>query len=155
MGSRRKQSAKRSSTSSKLPEPPAFPQTPLFVVDQSIGGLQLVEALRAVGVNARKLDELVSPNAIDPEVFAVTVANGGILLTHDKRMRKRDNERAAIISTRVVIFMPTGTDYRLKIEAIVKARFRIVQWVGRYRAPFVARILQSGKLEMVDPFDKP
>jgi predicted nuclease of predicted toxin-antitoxin system len=154
MGSRQKRSKKPSSTKPRPPEYPSFPESPAFVVDQSVGGARLVEALQAVGVRALKLESILSIDAVDPEVFAATVASGAVLLTRDKMMRRRPNERAAIMATKVVIFMPPGgIPYEKKIEAVVSARFRIVQWVKKHRAPFVARILSNGKLEMVDSFD--
>lgn len=118
----------------------------------------IVEALAAVGVEAHRLVEILAEDSADTAVFAEVAKRGWVLLTRDKRIRRRPNERSAIVNSRIVVFLAPGGKSLTGLqvaEAIVKARHRMAQWLERYDPPFVARISVDGRLDIVELLDHP
>ena len=85
------------------------PDTPVFFVDRSLGGRIVPEALLSAGVEVIAHDQRFSPDTSDEEWLAVAGAEGWIVLTRDRRIRYRPNEKAALQKSGALVFVMTAS----------------------------------------------
>ena len=104
---------------------------PEFLVDRSLGRLQLIAALRSAGLTVRTLADVYGEEAAqeteDTEWIRLAAASGWIVLCKDDRIRRRPAERDALIEGRVRVFCLTNANLGFAEQAayFVTNRFRI------------------------------
>lgn len=91
-------SKKQSAASSKS----GLPERPTLFIDRSLGRRQVAEALRAAGANVEVHDAHFPPDSTDEAWLKAVGAKGWIVLTKDRRIRYRPNEKSALKEANVV-----------------------------------------------------
>lgn len=135
---------KRSAASykSKQPEP-----LTLFI-DRSLGKRFIADALRAAGADVRVHDDHFPVDAKDEEWLVEAGKHGWIVLTKDRRIRRRPLELTALRKSGVRAFVLSagnlsGTEMA---EVFVKALPKLRRFALKNAAPFVATITEKGAI---------
>jgi hypothetical protein len=97
MASAKKKSSKRSATSSVWPPPDA----PTLFIDRSAWSNRLADALRSHNIAFIALHDRFPIDVSDEEWLRVASNEGWIVLSRDKRIRRKPNELAALQSSKV------------------------------------------------------
>ncbi len=115
-------------------------------------GRKLANALEVAGVNAIQHDDVFPQDTPDEEWLTRAGAEGWIVLTKDKMIRKRIIERQALVRAKVRAFVFTGGNISgvETAELIVAALPRMERIINANRAPFIARITGSGDVALID-----
>jgi predicted nuclease of predicted toxin-antitoxin system len=123
----------------------------IFFLDRSIGKHMVAEALRHAGVQVAVHDDHFPPNAHDVEWLPSVGERGWIVLTRDKRIRYRSQERTALIQARVRAFVLSGGNLSgpAMAEAFVQALPAMQRFVAQHQAPFIARVTQTGNVSLL------
>lgn len=133
---------KRSATSSPPPEP-------VFFSDENLGRHVFPSRLREAGV-ALEVHYDHFPQGTEDTVWLPEIGRRGwVLLTIDARLRYNRLEQQAILENGVAAFVFTGgATHQEKAEAFLKARRRILNLLSRQVRPFIAKIHNSGSVEL-------
>ena len=111
----------------------------VFYVDRCLGR-QVATELRGAGLKIEEhLDHFADDE--DDDVWLPQVAKKGwVVLTKDKAMRKKPNERACIIENQVRMFtLPNGNLTGLQmIERYLSSKLRIARFLCDNEGPFIA-----------------
>lgn len=101
---------------------------------------RIVVALRALNREVAHVYEHGLRAAPDPEVFAFCSARGWVLLTRDKKIRRKPHERAAYLATGIGVFIYSGTAERTlddQIMHILKTLPEIEKLAARTHPPYL------------------
>ena len=125
------------------------PDEPVFFLDRNLGKHIIANRLRSEGLVVEVHDDHLPLAAHDEEWIALVGRNGWVAVTKDKNVRYRAAELASIRehSARVIVVRlknATGPDIA---ELLVKGRRRVVRFVAKTAAPFVAGIYGSGQVK--------
>ena len=133
---------KRSATSSSPPEP-------VFFSDENLGRNIFPGRLREVGVALEVHFDHFPQGAPDTDWLPEVGKRRWVLLTIDARLRYNPLEQQAIPKHGVAAFVFTGgATHDEKAAAFLAARGRIAGLLSRDRPPFIARIHNSGRVEV-------
>jgi hypothetical protein len=133
---------KRSATSSSPPEP-------VFFSDENLGRNIFPGRLREAGVTLEIHADHFQQGAPDTEWLPEVGRRRWVLLTIDARLRYNPLEQKAILAHGVAAFVFTGqAPHDEKAAAFLKARGRIAKLMSRERPPFIAKIHNSGAVEV-------
>lgn len=112
----------------------------------------MVDALRARGLEAHKLTDHFPQDIPDVDLFVEVSARGWVLLTKDKAMRRRPNEREMIVNAKVRVFNFSSANITgpEMIEALLKALPRMARFVKKHDPPFAVKIARDGTLERME-----
>ena len=123
----------------------------IFFLDRNIGKHIVADALRHAGVEVEVHDDHFPPDARDDVWLPPVGARGWIVLTRDKRIRYRSQERTALLQARVRAFVLSGGNLSAPAmaEAFVKALPAMRRFVARYEAPFIACVTQTGSVSLL------
>ena len=120
-----------------------------FLFDENIPQA-IVIALRALGHDVAHVYEHGLRSTADPEIFEFVGQRGWILVTRDKKIRKKPHERAAYLAAGIGIFVYTGSSERSLDEQMVLVLRTIAdleQSAERNQPPYIFGISDLGKLE--------
>jgi predicted nuclease of predicted toxin-antitoxin system len=109
--------------------------------------------LRAAGRKVVVHDDLFAPDASDVEWLRRAGHEGWVVLTRDDMIRRRENEKVALIGAGVRVFVLTGGNLGgpEMAEAFVQALPSMERLVRNRRAPFIARVTRRGHVALVWP----
>ena len=106
---------------------------PEFLIDRSLGRLEVAMALRSAGLTVRTLADVYGEEAAqeteDTEWIRLAAERGWIVLCKDDRIRRRPAERDALTDGMVRVFCLTNANLGFAEQAayFVTNRFRIIQ----------------------------
>jgi predicted nuclease of predicted toxin-antitoxin system len=83
-------------------------ETPTFFVDRSLGSRQIAERLRAASARVEVLADHFADDCPDAEWLDVVGRLGWLVLTKDKKIRRRRAELAAMQRAKVGVFLLTA-----------------------------------------------
>lgn len=133
---------KRSATSSSPPEP-------VFFSDENLGRRIFPGLLREAGVALEVHTDHFKQGTPDTEWLPEVGRRGWVLLTIDARLRYNPLEQKAILAHGVAAFVFTGrAPHDEKAAAFLRARGRIAKLLSQERPPFIAKIHNSGAVEV-------
>lgn len=91
------------------------------------------------------------------EAWLKTVGERGwVAVTHDKRIRHKPNELAAVITHRVALLVVVGhAPFRELARSFVASRARIERFVSRHAPPYIAKLYRPSVAELVRNADAP
>ena len=123
----------------------------IFFVDRSLGRT-LGEKLRAEGWKVELHDEHFAEDTPDDEWLVEVGAKGWVVLTKDKRIRKRAVEKQAVIEARVRIFtLPSGEMTGQEMANVYLAnRARIGRFLKNNKPPFIAVVYKDAPIHRCD-----
>lgn len=132
------------------------PEKAVFVIDENLGGVQVRDALRKAGASVKLVKEEFGEGSQDVDWLPEVGRRRWIVLTKDKRIRRRAVERAAFVAARVRGFFLTarGLSGPEVAELFRNALPHMERIIQRYEAPFIAIVRRAG-IEMYDGPDCP
>jgi hypothetical protein len=112
---------------------------PVFFTDRNLGK-QFPAILAAAGMAIERHCDHFRDNAPDEEWIAEVARRGWIAITHDKEIRRRPNQRAAVISTALGLIVVIGRLPFPELAAyFARSRAKIDRFVLRTKRPWIAR----------------
>jgi len=129
---------------------PSLPSAPLLL-DEGLGTKAVAEALRKAGATVIVHRDRFAPGTPDEEWLRVAGENGWIVLGKDRAIRRRENERRAVVAARVKLFTLTsaGLSGEEMATAFVRALPRIARISAANAGPLVAAVYRDGKVKML------
>ena len=124
---------------------------PVFFVDASLGRRIVPEALRREGVQVVAHDDRFGPGTPDAVWLEEAGRHGWLVLTKDKRIRYRENERRALQRAGVAAFVFVGKDLTGEeiAKALVVALPRMIRTANQTRRPFIATVTPRGTVRLL------
>lgn len=119
-----------------------------FFIDRSLGKIDISQRLRKEGFTVEIHDDYFSENTSDSEWLSFVGKKGWIVLTKDKRIRHRENEKFMVKENKVGMFVLTKGDYTSEEmgNIILKAVVKIQRFVSTNKPPFIVSITKSSNL---------
>lgn len=136
----RKRSGGRSSK-----KPPKPRSRPIFFFDENMGRPDFSDFI-AAGAEARSYHDLYPPGVPDHVWIPEVTARGWVIVTTDRNIRYRPNERWAIEQSGARMFVFTGAQMRgeQQMEVLTKALPKMLRTLDKHRPPFIAVVDRSG-----------
>jgi hypothetical protein len=117
--------------------------TVVFFTDRDLGK-QFPGILRNAGLNVERHCDHFQPDTSDDTWLAVVGQRGWVALSHDKRIRYKPNERAAVLTHRVRLLIIVGTvPFPLLAESFVATRHRIEAFLDQHQTPLIAKVYRA------------
>jgi predicted nuclease of predicted toxin-antitoxin system len=120
-----------------------------FLFDENIPQ-GIVVALRALNHDVTHVYEQGLRSTPDPEIFAAVAERGWVLVTRDKKIRRKPHERAAYLATGIGVFIYTGSAERTLDEQmlhVLRTMPEMERIAARARPPYLYGISDQGKME--------
>lgn len=128
-------------------------EPPVFFIDHCLGTENVAERLRQQGVDARvMIEEGFREDAEDVAWLPVVASRGWVILTKDKRIRRRAIEHDALVASGAgaFILVAGGLGGDAIADAFVRALPTMVRiWHTRTR-PFLATVTAQGKVTLIE-----
>ena len=110
-------SAKRKSRKPSGSSSDALPEAPLLLVDRCAWSRRLDEALRNAGIPFIAHHERFADNLPDEDWLPVAGAEGWIVITRDKNIRRKPNEIKAYRDNKVIAFVLASGNASAEVTA--------------------------------------
>ena len=123
----------------------------VFFLDRNLGRYTIAEALREAGADVEIHDDHFPNDAKDEEWLREVARRGWVILTKDKRIRYRSNERTALMQAdgRAFVIIAQGDiSAHIVAEILVRALPSIRRFVTRHTPPFIAKVTRSSKVSL-------
>lgn len=121
--------------------------TVVYFTDRDLGN-RFPEILRSAGLTVEQHKDHFAPGAPDEAWLASAGARGWIVLTHDRRIRYKPNERDAVMRNHVALLVIVGAaPYPDLARAFVATLPRIERFLARHKPPFIAKIYRPSPAE--------
>ncbi|MBI5510418.1 MAG: hypothetical protein HY903_16805 [Deltaproteobacteria bacterium] len=142
---RARKSKRPSAASSSAPAPQ--PE----LVDRSLGGRVVAQALRQRGEKVIVHDDVFTQDAFDEVWLTRAGTEGWIVLSKDRRIRYRANEHAALKAAKVRAFVLTGGNMpgEAMAQAFVEALPRMKELAATRTPPFLATVRAGGHVGLL------
>jgi hypothetical protein len=120
-------------------------------VDRSLGKHTIAEALRQAGVEVHIHDDHFPQNAMDETWLREVGRRGWIVLTKDTWIRRRSNERTALMhaGVRAFVLVAGNLSGPEMARVFVNALPAMHRFVARHNPPFIAKVTRSGAVSML------
>ncbi|UXI68939.1 hypothetical protein [Tahibacter amnicola] len=132
--------------------PDAPDAAPVFFTDRDLGK-QFPEILKSAGLVVERHAEHFAPDCPDPAWLREIGSRGWIAITHDRNIRYKPNELAAVVEHDVALLVVIGhARYAELAQAFVATLPRILRFVGQHHPPYIAKVYRPGASEAaIDP----
>jgi hypothetical protein len=119
-------------------------------VNESLGGELVTKALEEAGASVERLREHFPPGTADQEWLTEVGKRGWVVLTKDKRIRRRPAEVAAILNGNVRAFVLTSGNAtgQAMAQTFVAALPAMRQFCRDFAPPFLATVSAAGRVKM-------
>ena len=120
-----------------------------FFIDRNLGRYAVVNGLRAAGFSAIALHEKFADQTPDEKWLASAGKHGWIVLSADKRIRFRPDEREAFVRNKVrAVFLTSGNlTTAQQVSLITRAASRILDTVLHTAPPAAFSLTKDGALK--------
>lgn len=114
---------------------------PRFFTDRNLGK-QFATLLRDAGVEVVAHDDRFPQNTLDEEWLPRAGREGWVVLTRDKQIRWRANQRDLVMEHRVALLALSGTGRTADLATLVVENLAAVErFLVRHPPPFIAKVL--------------
>lgn len=129
--------------------------TPVFFTDRDLGKL-VPKLLRKAGISVEGHSDRF-PHDVKDEVWLTEVGRKGwFCLTHDKRIRYRPNEIAAVMRADVGLFILVGrATYQELADNFIKTLHKVERFVEKHKRPFIAKVSRPTKKLRLSSRERP
>lgn len=126
---------------------PRLPSAPLFL-DEGLGSRKVADALRAAGATVVLHRDHFAPGTPDDEWLRAAAVNGWVILSKDRAIRRRANERQAVQESAARIFVLTSANMTGEemAAAFVAALPRIARICATATGPILKAVRRDGKV---------
>lgn len=119
--------------------------TLVFFTDRNLGK-QFPSILKAAGLAVERHDAHFAPDASDEEWLRFVGSRGWIAISHDKRIRHKPNELAAVVAHRVALLIVVGrAPFPELARSFVASRSIIERFVERHEPPYIAKVYRASE----------
>ena len=123
---------------------------PVFFTDRDLG-IRFPDILAAAGFHVERHKDHFAPDCSDEEWLETIGTRGWIAVTHDRRIRYKPNELAAIVRHRVALLVVIGkVPFPLLAQSFVTTAPRIFDFLARHRPPFIAKVYRPSPSELTN-----
>lgn len=124
----------------------------VFFTDRDLGK-QFPLILRAAGLAVEAHADYFAPAAKDEEWLEESAKRGWVAVTHDRRIRYKPNELAAVIAHRAALLVVVGhAPFADLARAFVTTAPRIVTFLERHDRPLIAKVYRPRPADLAkDP----
>lgn len=127
----------------------------VYFTDRDLGKA-FAEILRAAGLTVERHADHFAHDTADDVWLEAIGKRGWIVLTHDRRIRYKQNERDAVMRHGVGLLVIVGkAPFPDLARAFVLTRPRIERFLGQHTPPFIARFYRPSPAEMARRRDAP
>ncbi len=146
MAANERKSKRRSGASSLSP-----PESVTFFTDENLGRYIVPEALRRAGEEVIAFHERFESGTKDLTWLPEVGRNGWILLTKDSRIRYRQNEIQALLSskTRTFVLVSSNLPGSEIADILIKAIPRMKRFTRQRPQPFIAHVHKDGSVRLM------
>jgi PIN like domain len=121
--------------------------TRVFFTDRDLGK-RFAEILKSHGLTVERHADHFEPHTPDEVWLERAGQRGWIVLTHDRRIRYKPNERDAVMRHGVALLVIVGAaPYPDLARAFVATLPRVQQFLGRHKPPFIAKVYRPSPRE--------
>ena len=119
----------------------------VFFTDRDLGK-QFPEILAAAGLTVHSHFGLSDPSTPDREWLAQVSAKDWVAVTHDKRIRYKPNELAAVVEHRAALLVVIGDAPHAELAAsFVAIKDKVIAFVAAHERPFIAKVYRPSPAE--------
>jgi predicted nuclease of predicted toxin-antitoxin system len=113
-----------------------------------LAGRIVQDVLRNNGFQIEVLEDHFPVNCPDTEWLMEAGKQGWVVLSKDKRIRRRNIEKQALIDANVAAFILTSGNLTGEQmgEALVKAHNRMIRFIEKHPRPFIATVTRDGRV---------
>jgi hypothetical protein len=127
----------------------------VFFTDRDLGK-SFPEILRSAGLTVERHADHFPPDCSDETWLAHVGKRGWIAVTHDRRIRYKPNELAAVMNHGVALLVVIGhAPYPQLAKSFVATRDRIFLFLDRNSPPFIAKVYRPSASEGAANADAP
>lgn len=127
----------------------------VFFTDRDLGK-QFPACLREAGLAVETHDDHFDPAASDEEWLTEVGRRGWLVLTRDKRIRYKPNERDAVMRAGVGMFVLVGgMPHQQLAENFVATVKRVEAFLRKHHPPFIAKIYRPSMRHVADKRQEP
>lgn len=120
----------------------------VFFTDRNLGK-QFPAALRAAGLSVERHSDIFPPSGSDEQWLEYCGKSMRVAITHDRRIRYRPNELAAVVEHRVALFIVIGAvPFPILARNFVATFEKVGSFISRNSPPYIAKVYMptSGEL---------
>lgn len=123
-------------------------EEPTFFIDRALGSNRLPEKLRLNGFIIQVHDDHYDEKTTDVEWLKLVGDRNWFVITKDKRIRYRENEKKMVIENNIGMFVFTRGQYTSDEMAniLINAKRKIKNFINHNPTPFIASISRSGNI---------
>lgn len=126
-----------------------------YFTDRDLGK-QFGEILKAGGLTVERHGDHFAPDTPDEEWLAEVGKRGWIVLTHDRRIRYKPNERDAVMRHGVGLLLIIGkAPFPDLARAFVATLPRIERFLAGHNPPFIAKVYRPSPAEIAQHSSSP
>lgn len=123
---------------------------PVFFTDRDLGK-RFPEILRAAGLTVERHIDHFAPECPDEDWLQSVGQRGWIAITHDRRIRYKPNELAAVMEHRVALLVVIGhTPYPQLAQAFVATKARIQAFIEGHEPPYIAKVFRPSPSDVAN-----
>ncbi|MHB1328876.1 MAG: PIN-like domain-containing protein [Gemmatimonadales bacterium] len=124
---------------------------PVFFTDRDLGK-QFPAILAAAGLTVETHSSHFGASTPDEDWLRVVGQRGWVAVTHDKRIRYKPNELAAVMANNVALLVVVGhAPFAELARSFVASRARIEAFLNGNDPPYIAKLYRSGAAEPDTP----
>lgn len=119
-------------------------------VDRCLGGRRMKPSLVEAGWSVVLHDEVFPQDAPDVEWLPAVAAQGLVILTRDKQIRRRPDELVAILESGArVVFVGFEGSMRSYVSALLAGSHRLQQMFDAHDPPIAVKLHRDGAVDRV------
>ncbi|MEX2554100.1 MAG: hypothetical protein WEB06_00530 [Actinomycetota bacterium] len=119
----------------------------VYFTDRDLGN-SFPEILRSAGLTVEQHKDHFAPTTPDEEWLAAVGARGWFVLSHDRHIRYKPNERDAVMRHRIALLVIVGKAPLPDLaRAFVATLPRIERFLARHEPPFIAKVYRPSPAE--------
>lgn len=116
---------------------------PVFFTDRDLGK-QFPTVLAQAGIHVEQHAEHFAPDTKDEEWLAIVGQRGWYVLTHDRRIRYKPNEIAAVRTFGIGLFVVVGkAPFAELADNFVATVHKVIRFIHNIPRPFIAKIYRA------------
>ena len=121
----------------------------VYFTDRDLGR-NFPSILRAAGLEVEVHADHFPHDTPDEEWLRAVSERGWVVLTHDKRIRYKINERAAVLENGIAMFVIVGAAPHAELaRSFVAIAPRVESFLSRHPRPFIARVYRASPSELL------
>ncbi len=120
----------------------------VFFTDRDLG-TRFPDILTAAGLNVNRHADYFAPDCTDEEWLKGIGEHNWIAVTHDRRIRYKPNELAAVVRNRVALLVVIGkAPFPQLARNFVATVPKISEFLAQHTAPFIAKVYRPSPSEL-------